>query len=74
MIPLQTLREKPQYVIERLKVKNFEAEEIVNNILSLDEERRKTQKAWMKSWPNRISWPVKLVFCSSKAELPRPTK
>ncbi|MEJ5304251.1 MAG: serine--tRNA ligase [Bacteroidales bacterium] len=45
MIPLQTLREKPQYVIERLKVKNFEAEEIVNNILSLDEERRKTQKS-----------------------------
>lgn len=44
MIPLQTLREKPQYVIERLKVKNFEAEEIVNNILSLDEERRKNQK------------------------------
>ena len=44
MIPLQTLREKPQYVIERLKVKNFEAEEIVNSILSLDEERRKTQK------------------------------
>ncbi len=44
MIPLQTLREKSQYVIERLKVKNFEAEEVVNSILSLDEERRKTQK------------------------------
>ncbi len=44
MIPIQTLRENPDYVIERLKVKNFEAKEIVQSILSHDEERRKTQK------------------------------
>ncbi|MGC8866128.1 MAG: serine--tRNA ligase [Bacteroidales bacterium] len=44
MIPLQTLREKPDYVVERLKIKNLNASDIVHQILSLDEERRKTQK------------------------------
>lgn len=44
MIPLQTLREKPDYVVERLKIKNFDATDIIHQILSLDEERRKTQK------------------------------
>lgn len=43
MIQITTLREKSDYVIERLAVKNFDAKQIVANILSIDENRRKIQ-------------------------------
>lgn len=44
MIHLNFLRENPDYVIERLKVKNFDAYEYVQNILSYDKRRREFQK------------------------------
>jgi len=40
MLTINLLREKKEYVIERLKVKNFKAEEIVERILALDSSRR----------------------------------
>ncbi|MCI1719502.1 MAG: serine--tRNA ligase [Bacteroidales bacterium] len=43
MLTLKLLREQPDFVIERLAVKNFDAKEIVNNILKIDEQRRATQ-------------------------------
>jgi len=43
MIQITTLREKSDFVIERLAVKNFDAKAIVADILSLDENRRKIQ-------------------------------
>ncbi len=43
MLPLTLLREKTEEVISRLKVKNFDAQQIVKEILSIDEERRTTQ-------------------------------
>jgi seryl-tRNA synthetase len=42
MIPIQTIRERAGWVKERLAVKNFDTS-IVDEILSLDEQRRKTQ-------------------------------
>lgn len=45
MLTLKLLREQPQFVIERLAVKNFDAKEIVENILKIDQERRATQAA-----------------------------
>ncbi|HRZ41159.1 MAG TPA: serine--tRNA ligase [Bacteroidales bacterium] len=44
MLQLQALRENPEHIIERLSVKNFPAETIVAEILSLDRNRRETQK------------------------------
>lgn len=44
MIHLNFLRENPDYVIERLKIKNFDAYEYVQHILSYDKQRRKFQK------------------------------
>src|SRR5438874_4178040 len=44
MLPIQTLRERKDFVIERLAVKNFKAEELVSRILDIDETRRNTQK------------------------------
>ena len=44
MLQIQILRENPEHVIERLKVKNFDATELVNNILTLDAQLRQLKK------------------------------
>lgn len=44
MIPIQLLREKPDFVKERLVVKNFPQPELVDAILGFDESRRKIQQ------------------------------
>ncbi|MBR4805611.1 MAG: serine--tRNA ligase, partial [Bacteroidales bacterium] len=43
MLELKLLRENPQFVIERLAVKNFDAKEIVEDILKVDQSRRSVQ-------------------------------
>jgi len=43
MLTINLIREKKDFIIERLKVKNFEAEEIINKILKLDTSRREIQ-------------------------------
>lgn len=43
MLTLKLLREKPEFVVERLAVKNFDAKEIVDQILELDRKRRQYQ-------------------------------
>ncbi len=43
MLTLKLLREQPQFVIDKLAVKNFDAKEIVEKILKADELRRSSQ-------------------------------
>jgi seryl-tRNA synthetase len=43
MLPINLLREKPDEVIRRLQVKRFDARNLVDEILALDEDRRSTQ-------------------------------
>ena len=43
MLQISTLREKSDFVIERLAVKNFDAKLIIAEVLSLDETKRKMQ-------------------------------
>jgi len=43
MIPLKLIQEQSDFVIERLKIKNFDAKDIVNKILLADEKRRALQ-------------------------------
>lgn len=43
MLQLAVLRERKDFVLERLSVKNFDAPPVVDRILSIDEDRRKTQ-------------------------------
>jgi seryl-tRNA synthetase len=43
MLTINLLREKKEFIIERLKVKNFKAEEIIERILDLDSSRREIQ-------------------------------
>jgi seryl-tRNA synthetase len=57
MLTINLIREKKEFVIERLKVKNFDAEEIINRILTLDASRREiqTETDMMQAEMNRIS-------------------
>ena len=43
MLPLKLIQEQSDYVIERLKIKNFDATTLIGEILSLDEKRRALQ-------------------------------
>jgi seryl-tRNA synthetase len=43
MLTINLIREKRDFVIERLKVKNFDAGTIIDNILALDTAKRETQ-------------------------------
>ena len=43
MLTLAAIKENPQQIIERLGVKNFDAEEMINKILELDKTRRNAQ-------------------------------
>lgn len=43
MLQLTYIREKTEEVIARLAIKNFDAKPFINQVLSLDNERRKTQ-------------------------------
>ena len=44
MIPIQLIKESPEFVVERLAVKNFNAKELVKKICRLDDARKATQK------------------------------
>jgi seryl-tRNA synthetase len=57
MLTINLIREKKDFIIERLKVKNFEAEPIINKILSLDSSWREIQSktGMMQGEMNRIS-------------------
>ena len=43
MLTLKTLRDNPQLVVDKLKIKNFDASEIVDKVLELDRKRRALQ-------------------------------
>ncbi|MDR2868562.1 MAG: serine--tRNA ligase [Bacteroidales bacterium] len=44
MLPLQSIRENPAHIVERLKVKNFDAAAIIQQILEFDVEIRGLKK------------------------------
>ena len=57
MLTINLIREKKEFIIERLKIKNFEAEEIINKVLLLDSSRREIQAKTdtMQGEMNRVS-------------------
>ena len=44
MLLLKKLKEFKEEIIELHKIKNFDSREIIDNILALDEDRKKNQK------------------------------
>jgi seryl-tRNA synthetase len=43
MLTLKTIREQPDFVMERLRIKNFDATQLVPQIIALDNERKALQ-------------------------------
>ena len=71
MLTINLIREKRDFIIERLKIKNFESEEILDRILSLDSSRREIQSKtdMMQGELNRISREIgSLIKEGKKAE------
>ncbi len=70
MLTLKVIQEKRDYVISRLKVKQFDATEIVDKIIALDNQRKATQSeaesAQMKM--NEISKSVGMLMKAGKKE------
>ncbi|HEX7494206.1 MAG TPA: serine--tRNA ligase [Bacteroidales bacterium] len=70
MLTLNLIREKKEFIIERLKVKNFKAEELVNRILALDSSRREIQSKTdsMQGEMNRISKEIGILLKNGKRD------
>ncbi len=70
MLTINLIREKKDFVIERLKIKNFKAEEIVNKILSLDSMRREIQSKSdsMQGEMNRFSREIGALMKDGKKQ------
>ena len=70
MLTINLIREKKEFIIERLKVKNFDAEEIINSILTLDSSRREIQSKTdaLQGDMNRISKEIGSLMKAGKKE------
>ena len=71
MLTINLIREKKDFVIERLKVKNFNSEEIISRIIELDTSRREiqTESDSLLAEMNRISKEIgNLMKSGNKAE------
>lgn len=70
MLTIQFIKENPQEVISRLKIKNFDAEVLVKEILNLDEKRRETQKQLddILAEGNNIAKEIGVLFKQGKSE------
>ena len=57
MLTINLIREKKEFVIERLKIKNVNAETTIEKIIALDTSRREIQSKtdFLQSEMNRIS-------------------
>src|SRR5690554_5263988 len=70
MIEMQVIRAQTADVVERLKVKNFDAAEIIDRILEVDGERRKTQKSLDDTLAesNQLARDIGALFKSGKRD------
>jgi len=68
MIPLAFLRENPDFVIERLRIKNFQASEYVSQIINYDKSRRSLQKQLDDNFAeqNKIAKEIGILFKEGK--------
>ena len=66
MLTLKILQENKDYVIERLAVKNFKAEVIINQILEFDQKRRSIQNSMDTNQAelNKIAKEIGILFKS----------
>jgi seryl-tRNA synthetase len=70
MLPITIIRENKEFVVERLKIKNFQAEEILEKILELDSNRRniQTKSDALLAEMNKISKEIGILMREGKKE------
>jgi seryl-tRNA synthetase len=70
MLTLRFIQENRDFIIERLKIKNFDATKITDQILALDKERRSTQAAMddNKAELNKLSKEIGKFFKNGNEE------
>jgi seryl-tRNA synthetase len=70
MLVLQTIRENPERVVNLLSLKNFDAKEIIQAILLLDDRRKETQKLLDDNLAqsNSIAREIGILLKAGKAE------
>lgn len=70
MLELNAIRENPSLIAERLAVKNFQAQTIIENILRIDKTRRETKNQLDQTLAelNNISKEIGLLFQSGRKE------
>lgn len=68
MLTIQFIKENQQEVIDRLKVKNFNAAELISEIIDLDNKRRETQKQLddILSESNNMAKEIGMLFKQGK--------
>ena len=68
MLTINLIREKKEFVIERLRIKNFDAETIVNTVIAIDFNRRELQTRSEKllAEMNRISREIGMLIKEKK--------
>ncbi|MFW6042865.1 MAG: serine--tRNA ligase [Marinilabiliaceae bacterium] len=70
MLTLKYIRENSEEIVERLKVRNFDASEIISDIVSADNERRATQTEMdnKQAELNTLSKSIGQLFKSGKTD------
>jgi seryl-tRNA synthetase len=70
MLTLKILQENKDFVIERLAIKNFKAEAIVNQILEIDQKRRSIQNSMDTNQAelNKLAKDIGVLFKSGKTD------
>ena len=72
MLQLNHIRENKEEVITRLAVKNFDAKTLIENIITMDGDRRKIQGELDTINSEETLLPNKLETCSDPESKPRP--
>lgn len=70
MLQISYIRENTEEVLNRLRIKNFDGKELVNQVITIDESRRETQKKLddLLAESNTIAKQVGVLMQQKKAE------
>jgi len=70
MLQIQIIRDNPEEIIRRLAIKNFDGQDIIPSIISLDDRRKETQRNLDENLArsNSIAKEIGILFKSGKAE------
>lgn len=70
MLQINTIRQNPAHVVERLKIKNMDASALVDEIIRLDESRRDLQKQLDETLAesNKIAKSIGQLYKAGKAD------